>query len=301
MAQQIPLPSDSSALQPALDAARNDRTKQISHDVAYRRLGIVNVVLCGPGGAGDRDWVLIDAGLPGTKGMIKKAAAERFGHDARPAAIIMTHGHFDHVGTLEELAREWDVPVYAHPLEAPYLSGSAAYPPGDPSVGGGLMAALARAYPRGPVDVGPALRPLPEDGAVPGMSGWRWIHTPGHSVGHISLWQEAERTLIVGDAFVTTAQESAYAVAVQRPEMHGPPMYYTVDWDKARDSVERLAEIEPETVVTGHGEAMQGAEMRAALRRLAVEFDKIAVPGSGRYVREPALAEDGSAYCKPGS
>jgi len=52
--------------------------------------------------------------------------------------------------------------------------------------------------------------------------------------------------LIVGDAFVTTAQESAYAVAVQRPEMHNLPMYYPVEWDKAATSVERLAELEPD-------------------------------------------------------
>ena len=70
--------------------------------------------------------------------MILRAAAERFGADARPAAIIMTHGHCDHVGALEDLAQEWDAPVYVHPRELPYLSGRAAYPAGDPSVGGGL-------------------------------------------------------------------------------------------------------------------------------------------------------------------
>ena len=298
MAEQIPLSPEASALEPALDAARKDRTHEVAAEVAYRRLGIVNVVFVGAVQAGDRRWVLVDAGLPGTRGLIKSAAAARFGSNARPAAIVMTHGHFDHVGALEDLAREWEVPVYAHPHELPYLDGRASYPPGDPSVGGGLMAALARFYPRGPVDAGEWPKPLPENGTVPGMAGWRWIHTPGHSVGHVSLWREADRTLIVGDAFVTTAQESAYSVAVQRAEMHGPPMYYTVEWDKARTSVERLAALEPEVVVTGHGVPMRGPEMRAGLHRLAAEFSTIAIPAEGKYMRMPARAEDGSAYCE---
>ncbi|KAB0675804.1 MBL fold metallo-hydrolase [Aureimonas leprariae] len=296
MAQQIPLPDDASAVDPVLDAARADHTHEIAPDIAYRRLGLVNVVFVGAPGAGDRNWVLVDAGLPGTKGLIAGAARERFGEGARPAAIVMTHGHFDHIGTLEDLAEEWDAPVYAHPRELPYLNGSASYPPGDPSVGGGLMAAMARLYPRGPVDVRRHLHALPDDGSVPGLPDWRWIHTPGHSVGHVSFWREADRSLIVGDAFVTTAQESAYAVAVQRPEMHGPPMYYTVEWDKAKHSVEALAALKPERVVTGHGQAMQGEAMRAGLERLAREFDAVAVPEKGRYLAEPARAEDRSAY-----
>lgn len=105
--------------------------------------------------------------------------------------------------------------------------------------------------------------------------------------------------MIVGDAFVTTGQESAYAVAVQRAEMHGPPMYFTVEWDKARVSVARLAALEPELVITGHGEPMQGAEMRTALHRLADEFDSIATPRRGIYLEKPARAEDGTAYCGP--
>ncbi|GLR78516.1 MBL fold metallo-hydrolase [Azospirillum oryzae] len=299
MATQIPLSEDSSAIDPALDALRNDHTHEIAPDIAYRRLGIVNVVFWGPPRAGDREWMLIDTGLIGTKGFIRSAAAERFGRDSRPAAIVMTHGHFDHVGALEHLAEEWDAPVYAHPLEHPYLNGRAAYPPGDPSVGGGAMAALARFYPRKPVDVGSRLRALPEDGSVPGMPGWRWVHTPGHSVGHVSFWREQDRSMIVGDAFVTTGQESAYAVAVQRAEMHGPPMYFTVEWDKAKDSVARLAALEPELVITGHGEPMKGAEMRAALHRLAGEFGSIAIPRQGIYLEKPARAEDRSAYRAP--
>lgn len=188
------------------------------------------------------------------------------------------------MGALRELAEQWDVPIYAHEREAPYLNGSRAYPPPDPTVGGGLMAALSRFYPREPVDVRQWLRVLPADGTVPGMPGWQWLHTPGHTVGHVSLWRAADRTVLAGDAFITTNQESAYAVAVQRPELHGPPMYFTPDWAAARTSVERLAALEPELAVTGHGPALRGAEMRAALQTLARDFDRLAVPDQGRYV-----------------
>jgi glyoxylase-like metal-dependent hydrolase (beta-lactamase superfamily II) len=298
MAQQIPVPD--TAL--ARDVASGDidaHTHVVTPDLAFCRLAIVNAMLVGPQGAADRGWVLVDAGVFGSKAAIKSAAASRFGPDSRPAAIVLTHGHFDHVGVLEDLAAEWDVPVWAHSLERPYLDGSASYPPADPGVGGGLVAALSRFFPRAPVDVGARLKLLPDDGSVPPLPGWRWIHTPGHSPGHVSFWRETDRTLIVGDAFVTTAQESAYSVAVQAPELHGPPRYFTIEWDKAGDSVRRLARLEPELVVTGHGRAMQGPEMRAALHRLATEFSEVAVPAEGRYVADPARAENGTAYRAP--
>lgn len=299
MVEQIPLPKDAVAGDAVLDAARDDHTVEVAEDVAFRRLGIVNVVFLGLRGAGDRGWVLVDAGIPGTRGLIESAARERFGEGARPAAIVMTHGHFDHIGALEDLSEAWDAPVYAHPLEHPYLDGRAAYPPGDPSVGGGLMAALARFYPRGPVHVGQRLRAVEPDGSLSMLPGWRWLHTPGHSVGHISLWREFDRLLVAGDAFVTTRQESAYAVTVQRPEMHGPPAYYTIDWESARSSVERLAALRPDLVVTGHGQAMKGPAMLEALTTLAERFADIALPERGLYLDHPATAENGDAYRNP--
>ncbi len=289
MAQQIPMSQSDIA-----GEARDDGTVEVAPDLAYLRLAIVNVVFYGRPGAWD--WVLVDTGIIGMAGRIRRAAAERFGADVPPAAIVLTHGHFDHVGTLEELARGWDAPVYAHSLEMPYLYGSASYPPPDPTVGGGLTALLSPLFPRGPVDVKERLRPLPEDGSVPGMPGWRWMHTPGHSVGQVSLWREADRALIAADTFVTTAQESAYAAITQEPELHGPPKYFTHDWQAARASVERLASLEPELVVTGHGRAMHGAAMREALHTLAKDFDRLAVPEHGRFVDAPQRAEDGSAY-----
>ncbi len=296
MAHEIPLDASARADDPVYDATRHDDAHEVAPDVAYKRLAIVNVVYVGPKGAGDRQWVLIDAALPGTAGLIAKAAAERFGPHSRPAAIILTHGHFDHVSALETLAEQWDAPIYAHELERPYLDGTAAYPPPDPSVGGGLMAAMSPLFPRGPINVTQRLHDLPADGAVPHMPGWRWLPTPGHAPGHISLWRADDRMLLAGDAFITTAQESAYAGITQETEMHGPPMYFTPDWISAKSSVERLAALEPDVVVTGHGRAMAGQQMRVALHALARDFDTVAVPTHGQYVLHPATVEGGNVY-----
>ena len=288
MAQQI-------AVDPAavFGEAGDEGVMILTPDLAYRRLGIVNVVLAGAPGS---PWVLIDAGLPGTGHLIEQAAEARFGAGSKPAAIVMTHGHFDHVGMLETLANQWDVPVYAHPHELPYLNGTSSYPPPDPNVGGGMMSRMSPLFPRSPVDVTRRLHALPEDGSVPFMPGWRWLHTPGHAAGHVSFWREADRGLIAGDAFVTTAQESVYAAATQEPELHGPPMYFTHDWQAARESVQALAKLQPEYAITGHGRAMHGPALRTALDTLAAEFDRVAVPDHGHYVLEPARAADGSAY-----
>ena len=271
MAVQLPL--DESALAP--DSQDKAGGRQIAPDLAYRRLKIVNVVFIGrPGG----EWVLVDTGLPGSKRDILACAEERFGPHARPRAIVLTHGHFDHIGTVEDLAAEWDVDVYSHSAEHPFLNGSQSYPPADTKAGGGLMTLLSPLFPRRPIDLGARLKGLPTDGSVPFLPGWRWLATPGHTPGHVSLWRTADRALIAGDAFVTTGQESVYEAAAQTPEMHGPPRYFTPDWASAETSVKTLARLEPELAVTGHGRAVQGPTMRAALHRLADEFQGIAVP-----------------------
>lgn len=265
--------------------------RAVTGDLAYLRTILVNVFYSGLPGAGDRDWVLIDAGMPGHAGAIASAAARRFRPGARPSAIIMTHGHFDHVGSLLALAQLWDVPVFAHELELPYLTGRSAYPPPDPTVGGGLLALFSWLFPRGPIDLGARVHPLPADGSVPFMPGWRWIHTPGHTAGHVALFRDSDRTLIAGDAFVTTKQESALAVAQQRQEVHGPPAYYTSDWPSARQSVEALSALNPELAATGHGVPMTGEPLRAGLRALLKDFDTVAYPQHGRYAHQPALAD----------
>ncbi len=295
MEHTVPVSPEARADSPEQDHERHDHTHEVLPDLAYKKTAIVNVVFYGEPGSPD-GWVLLDTGVPGSAGAIEAAAKARFGENHPPAAILLTHGHVDHVGSLVHLAETWNVPIYAHLQELPYLDGRAAYPPPDPHVGGGVMPWLSPLFPRSPIDVSAWLRPLPEDGSVPEMPGWKWLHTPGHSPGHVSFWRERDRTVIAGDAFITTNQESAYAVLIQKEELHGPPMYFTQNWVQARTSVETLAALKPEVAVTGHGHALRGEPMRDALDNLARNFDQIAVPPQGKYTVYPTQAEDGSAY-----
>ena len=287
MTSQIPVPGAARAAETPPDRAAGP-VREVRPDLAYRRLGIVNVAFVGAPGAGAGGWVLVDAGLPATADFIREVAAGRFGggsgEPCPPAAILLTHGHVDHVGVLEELAADWDVPVFAHPAEAPFLTGQESYPPPDPLAGRGLMSLLGGLFPRDPVDVSGRLTLLETDGEpdgggpVPPLPGWRWVPTPGHTPGHVSFWRPSDRTLLSGDAVITTDQSSAYAVATQAEEVHGPPEYFTPDWTAAAASARRLAGLEPETLVSGHGRALSGPAMRAALRELADRFEEVAVP-----------------------
>lgn len=236
----------------------------------------------------DNTWVLVDTGLKTSAPKIKRMAQHLFWPDTKPAGIVLTHGHFDHVGSLQALADEWDVPVYAHYMERPYLTGQSSYPPPDPTVGGGMMASMAWLYPKGPVNVGRHLSLLPQDGTIPCLPEWKYIHTPGHAPGHISLFRERDRVLLAGDAFVTTQQESATSVMLQKKKICGPPRYFTYNWTSAEESVKKLAALNPDIVATGHGQPMKGEEMRKALHNLADNFEEEAKPSHGRYVDDPA-------------
>jgi len=240
-------------------------------------------------------WVLVDAGLAMSAAEILRTAADRFGVDARPGAIILTHGHFDHVGGLAALLAVWDVPVYAHTAELPFLTGRLHYPSPDPTVGGGIMARLAPAMPEAGVDLGERVLALPASGRVPQAPDWRWIHTPGHSPGHVSLFRAFDRVLLAGDAVTTTDQGSVYASLAQPRLLAGPPAYFTIDWDKAERSVATLASLRPAILAAGHGDPITNDTLTADFAALARDFNQRARPTHGRYVVQPAFADEESS------
>lgn len=263
-----------------MTSVTSGKGEELAQNVYCLPIQIVNICFIGT----HSHWVLVDAGMPKSAGKIISAAEERFGKGTRPRAIIMTHGHFDHAGAAVELAEKWDVPVYAHRLERPYLTGKANYPEADPTVEGGLIAKISSLFPEEPVDLGPFLHDLPEDKSVPEMPGWRWIHTPGHTPGHVSFFHDEMKILLAGDAFVTVQQDALYKVIIQKPEVTGPPRYFTPDWKAAKESVEKLEKLKPFLAVTGHGRPLEGEKLAAGLKKLADHFDEIAVPDHGRYL-----------------
>ncbi|MGE5704039.1 MAG: MBL fold metallo-hydrolase [Clostridia bacterium] len=257
--------------------------QEVTPDLYCFCIQVVNVCFVGST-ENPHDWVLIDTGMPQSTTDILTAAEDRFGAGNRPKAILLTHGHFDHVGAVIELANHWDVPVFAHEEEFPYLTGKSDYPEPDPTVEGGLIAKLSPLFPNEAINVGDHLQRLPSDGSIPDMPGWRWLHTPGHSPGHVSFFREKDRALIAGDAFITVKQDSLFKVITQAQEMNGPPRYFTTDWQAARESVRKLAALHPSVAVTGHGLPMSGERLSSDLHRLANDFDQMAVPDYGHYV-----------------
>ncbi|WP_339176081.1 MBL fold metallo-hydrolase [Solibacillus sp. FSL R5-0691] len=251
-------------------------SEEVLSDLYVHTIQIANIVFYSS--PDQNGFVLIDAGMPKSAKEIIDVAEKRYGKTTKPDAIILTHGHFDHVGAIIELVDYWQVPVFAHKLELPYLTGLKDYPEPDPSVDNGLVAKMSPMFPNEAIDLGESVQELPSDGSVPFMEDFKWIHTPGHTPGHVSLFRERDGALIAGDAFVTVKQESLYKVFTQEKEVNGPPKYLTPDWTAAFDSVKKLAALNPSVAITGHGVPMSGVELSEGLRKLVDNFDQIAMP-----------------------
>ncbi|RVT57797.1 MBL fold metallo-hydrolase [Niallia taxi] len=246
---------------------------KIASDVYGYKTAIANIALVGGLGKDKQDWVLVDAGIPYSAKFILQYAKSLFGKK-KPIAIILTHGHFDHIGALETLLHEWDVPIYAHSEEMSYLTGEEVYPRPTPFVVKGVMSFLSPFYPRDGIQLHSNLKVLQSGEELNFMEGWECIHTPGHTKGHISLYRKEDGLLLAGDAFVTVKQESLFAVLTQKEELHGPPAYFTPNRAESRESIMKLAKLEPSIIYTGHGKPLYGKEQIAkGLYRLIRHYD----------------------------
>lgn len=262
------------------------KASALANGVFHIPLGIGNGYMV----ATRRGWYLVDTGTAGNAEKIIELAESRFG-DRPPEAILLTHGHFDHAGNAAELSDHWDAQIFAHKLELPFLTGKDKYPPPDPTVGG-FMGFMIRFFPNKAYDLEDRVDEFPENP----LPGWRLIETPGHSPGHVSFFRESDRALIAGDAITTVRQCNMVAMISQEPEVWLPPEYYTCDWDKARESVEKLVDLEPNVIAAGHGKPMRGDMALNQLQQLAETWP---APEGGRYTEEPAKTDEHGIVALP--
>lgn len=254
----------------------------------------VNVYFVEAGDPGE--WVLVDTGLPGSEKAIIAAADTLFYPGSHPQAILLTHGHMDHAGSAQALAEHWQVPVLAHPLELPFLTGRAVYPPADPTVGGSLAFA-SRFFPPQSFQFGELVQALPAAPEPPYLPGWEWLHVPGHAPGQVALFRAEDRTLLGADAFATANHESVPQLLLQLPRVSVAGAPFNYDWQQVQASVRQLAALQPAAIGCGHGPALQGAAATEGLQALAADFP---IPLNGRYVTTPArLDANGVEYLPP--
>ena len=100
-------------------SALTTKAIEISSDILLLDFTVVNACLIGR--EIPDDFVLVDTGLENSGKFILKVIKKRFSKEI-PNAIILTHGHFDHVGSVIEFAKRWDFEVYVHKLEIPYFN-----------------------------------------------------------------------------------------------------------------------------------------------------------------------------------
>jgi glyoxylase-like metal-dependent hydrolase (beta-lactamase superfamily II) len=168
---------------------------------------------------------LVDTGMKQMGKSILKEI-DRFGPLQR---IVLTHGHPDHTGAIEQLRGNRDIPVYAHPLEIPYMEGKEPYPDKKKAsvlVRPGLAQSL-----EGP------------EGELNRIGGLKPFWTPGHTPGHTVFYHQEDDVLLGGDLFTSS----------RKGKLRRPIPLYTANMPLAVASGSIVKYLQPEILSLCHG------------------------------------------------
>ncbi|HVS28981.1 MAG TPA: MBL fold metallo-hydrolase, partial [Solirubrobacteraceae bacterium] len=181
--------------------------------------------------AGD---VLIDAA---TRHAGRRILRQLRGHEVNAHAL--THAHPDHQGASKAVCDTLGIPLWCGNADADAVEDSSLIPKRQPQHR--LNRLIDRVW-TGPSH--PVARRLREGDEV---AGFTVLETPGHSLGHVAYWRERDRVLIAGDVL------NGINVLTSVPGLHEPLAIFIPDPARNRESARRLAALEPELVVFGHG------------------------------------------------
>ncbi len=208
---------------------------EIADGVLHIPLGMVNAYLV----VADDGLVLVDTGLPRTHAKVEQALAEAQRSVGEIRVILVTHWHTDHIGGLAHLQAASGARVVAHALDAPVISGAQPEPATPIMRIGALVMGTST---KTPVD-----EVLTVDGPF-SLPGFTAVHTPGHTRGHVSfLLDRAGGVLFTGDA-----------AGSSRGRVRMAPRLVTADTTAAAASVSKLAALDFDVAVFGHGDPVTG-------------------------------------------
>jgi hydroxyacylglutathione hydrolase len=180
---------------------------------------------------------LVDTGMPGNSSKIIKYLERNLKHESEDIeTIVVTHHHFDHIGSLDRLKMITKAKIAVHSADAPYLSGE------KTQTGSALMKPMIKImkyiYNTHPVKADILL----EEGDQ--INGYQVIHTPGHTPGSICLYNPDEKVLFVGDNLHYSKGK------LEKPKiMHEP--------EKFKESIKKLGNLDIEVILTGHGKPVK--------------------------------------------
>jgi len=206
--------------------------------------------------------VAFDAGTKAMRRKVAAAAAELGGL----RRVVLGHAHADHRGTAPYL----DAPVYCHPDEVEFAESDAAItsywdlsqlPVAWVRM---LYPTLLRRWDGGAVKIAGTVA---EGDRV---AGFEVLHFPGHAPGLIGLWRESDRVALVSDTVYLV--DSARLKPLPHGEASVPHPAWAWDHARAKESVRRLAALEPRVVGTGHERPLVGEDLKSVLDRAAEKY-----------------------------